>query len=369
MAGWTTVNLFLFQLFLYSTVAPHELGHAVVARALGYRVFSIICGVGPTLVDRIVGNVRVRVRGLPISGVTLAAPCARRAFRVRAMLMLGAGVGVNAAMLAFVLWLAPDLSFRRLTTGPAPGLVFVAASALVIALNLFPMKMLNVNGPLPNDGLQLLRVPWLKPEEIDDALAVRYMLEANQLNDRGGGAEALAWIEQGLRAHPRVASLQLAMGYTLALIGDCEGTRRYSMEVAALPDVKPFVQAIAWNNTVWANVVTAANDRLEESDRLSQQALKVLGWMPAIKGTRGAVLVEMQRTEEGIQLLREALREGVGEDLHPMARATYCGSLALGLVAQGRPEEARESFEAARVHFPSCPLLPRVEAVLGQAIL
>jgi tetratricopeptide (TPR) repeat protein len=137
--------------------------------------------------------------------------------------------------------------------------------------------------------------------------------------------------------------------------------------VTGAPGVPPALQAVARNNVAWANIVTAPNDRLEEADRLSQEALKTLGWVPALKGTRGAVLVDMGRIDEGVVLLREALQEGRDEDLHPMARATYSGALALGLLAQGRPEEAREHLARARGYYARCPLLPRVEAAMAAA--
>src|SRR5262249_52041659 len=60
-----------------------------------------------------------------------------------------------------------------------------------------------------------------------------------------------------------------------------------------------------------------------------------------------------------------ALREQRDDFLHPMARATYAAALALGLLAQGRHDEARESLAAARTYYPTCPLLPRVEATLA----
>src|SRR5436305_384723 len=48
---------FLLQLFLIVTILPHELGHAAAARLLGWRVFSVMVGIGKTLFKKSVGGV------------------------------------------------------------------------------------------------------------------------------------------------------------------------------------------------------------------------------------------------------------------------------------------------------------------------
>jgi membrane-associated protease RseP (regulator of RpoE activity) len=46
----------------------HELAHALMARALGIRIWSISLGRGPVLWDRLIGDCRVRVALLPLHG-------------------------------------------------------------------------------------------------------------------------------------------------------------------------------------------------------------------------------------------------------------------------------------------------------------
>src|SRR6185295_10779879 len=37
-------NVFLITLFLILSIIPHELGHAIVARAVGWRVYQMVIG-------------------------------------------------------------------------------------------------------------------------------------------------------------------------------------------------------------------------------------------------------------------------------------------------------------------------------------
>jgi tetratricopeptide (TPR) repeat protein len=365
--GWIVLNVCLFYACLYATIVPHELGHAVVGRVLGFRVFSITLGAGPRLFDREVLGVRVRVHALPLGGATLVAPIERRFVRAKKLLVDAAGPAANAAGLAVVWSFDPDLRLQVLAAGPAIGAMAFLSHLVVLVLNLLPMHVPTPAGRLPNDGLQMLRLPRLEPAAIDELLAARYTLEAAALDDRGLVREALTCLEKGVAAHPNASSLHLALGLRLSLIGDYEEAQRRFVQAAELPGVHPVNQAIAWNNIAWTDVVLGDKGRLDEADRLSAQALAVLGWSSALKGTRGAVLVDRGQTEEGLRLLREALGDTRGDALHPMARATYAGALALGLIAQGRVEEAAEHLHLARAHYAICPLLPRVEAALAAA--
>src|SRR4051812_45332135 len=37
--GWQSLNIFFFELCVVLTILPHELGHAFMARAVGFEVF------------------------------------------------------------------------------------------------------------------------------------------------------------------------------------------------------------------------------------------------------------------------------------------------------------------------------------------
>ena len=105
-------------------------------------------------------------------------------------------------------------------------------------------------------------------------------------------------------------------------------------------------------------------DDLEEADAQSARALQELGWVRALQGTRGAVLVARGQLDEGLPLLRSALVRP--EQLHPMARATYEAAMALGLSRLGHKADAKAHLDRARDAFASCPLLPRVERLLTE---
>src|SRR5256885_755221 len=75
-------------LFTVFTIIPHELGHAVVARALGWRVYQMVIGVGKSVFKRRWLGTLFDMRMLPLAGATLTVPRDIRWFRLKMFLMV-----------------------------------------------------------------------------------------------------------------------------------------------------------------------------------------------------------------------------------------------------------------------------------------
>ena len=76
-------QLALTTLVLFGLVVTHELGHAVLGRLLGYRIFEVSFGTGWPLVDTFVGRTSIRLAALPLGGHTLLAPRSDRVVAAR----------------------------------------------------------------------------------------------------------------------------------------------------------------------------------------------------------------------------------------------------------------------------------------------
>jgi tetratricopeptide (TPR) repeat protein len=366
--GWGVFNSLLFVVWEGALTLPHELGHALAGRALGLRVASITVGAGTKLLERRLLGGRFALHAVPFGGFTSVAHTTASLLRLREFLFALAGPAVNFVALGAVLLMVPamDLRPRLFLQGPAPVLAFVGASIVILLTNLIPRNARSPAGIHPTDGMVLARAPLLRAYEVEERLAARFSLEAEACRREGRLEEAQDWAERGLRIHPNAAILRFDLGFTLALRGDCEAARDQFALALEKRDIAPGLAALARNNIAWADLMTLPQERLEEADRFSQQALEALGWEPALKGTRGAVFVERGLVDEGLILLQGALRDGK-TSLHPLAKATYIGYLALGLAAQGKREEALEALETARGFEANCRLLPRVAEVLGVA--
>ena len=76
--------------------------------------------------------------------------------------------------------------------------------------------------------------------------------------------------------------------------------------------------------------------------------------------TRGAVLVELGRIEEGLDMLRHALER----ESAPRERALIECYIALALAKQGHGEQAAAHLASARDADPTCIVMRRIEEEL-----
>ena len=85
---------------------------------------------------------------------------------------------------------------------------------------------------------------------------------------------------------------------------------------------------------------------------------RVLPEVPAVAGTRGAVLLRLRRAAEALPLLSFAENGATSKRNLAYSKALMAGALA----AVGRGDEARRKLAEARQLDPACDLIPRAEA-------
>jgi tetratricopeptide (TPR) repeat protein len=156
--GWWP-SLILLQWLL---VIPHEFGHAVVARWLGYAQIRIIIGAGRPLFSFQFLGFPWLFRLIPFGGVTfLKIP--GPGWRWKHLATVAAGPGINLA-LAGIAWLFVEPGTLFDHAGAIPKLLLFA-NLLVLAQSLFPYVASTPFGPVQTDGLQLwnLLFRWNKP--------------------------------------------------------------------------------------------------------------------------------------------------------------------------------------------------------------
>ena len=107
-------------------------------------------------------------------------------------------------------------------------------------------------------------------------------------------------------------------------------------------------------------LMAGASEFLDEADRYSDELYQARGGEWTVKGTRGGVLVEKGRLEEGIRLLREVM----DNDPSSFDRAISASYLGLAEIKLGRPAEAQEWLTKARRCDPRCVFLQRFEKML-----
>ena len=366
--GRFLINLFFFHLFLVLTIVPHELGHAWMARLLGMRVFKIYVGSGKTLFTFRWFGFEFEFRPVPSGGVVVAAHRSIERLRLKQFAFVLAGPAMNL-LLAVAIWPFLDSdqlwSFRPMEKGLQPGLVFFYANLAVLLENLLPHIVATAFGPLPSDGKQLFMAFFLSREKQELHHRASFVMEAAVCYQQGDYAGARTWVQKGLALYPDHETLLNWHGVIALELGEYRQARECFLNLLHRDNQDPRMRPLVLNNIAYANALLGGDDLLKEADTLSVEALAAMGWVPAIRGTRGTVLVAMGKFEEGIPLLHEAMSQAVSLG-HKAQNACL---IAEAEWRRGNLSVARNYLEEARKLDPRCSLLPRAESILREATI
>jgi tetratricopeptide (TPR) repeat protein len=261
------------------------------------------------------------------------------------------------------MWVKSD-PFGALTNGLQYIQMLFFANVAMLAGNLWPRVIFLPLGRGPSDGLQLLHTLRNDPKKMAVSHASWFAGEGALCFAKRQYGAARSWFEKGLCLYPADVQLVLWNGKTLLALKEF----RKALEAydALLPQVqndRP-VRALVLNNLAYAGLLLNERDRLPQADGYSDEAISTLGWSPAIKGTRGAVLLEMGKVEEAMPLLREAMQSR--QD--PADDAQSACWLAIAEARKGDLTSSRSLLEQATKLDANCILLERAQSAVRAAV-
>jgi tetratricopeptide (TPR) repeat protein len=406
-AGWWALLIAIQWLM----VVPHELGHALAARLLGYQQIRILIGFGePVFIFEFFGF-EWMINRIPLGGLTLATLLSGTGLRWKQLAFVASGPAVNALVALFT-WLAfPTMSFFD-GAGTWPE-IFFWANLLVLAENLIPYEVATAYGRLKNDGLVLWNTlfRWgqqpVSDRGIDELWALsKWALDATEsariTESRTSGefAQATQWTERALQRYPNDVWLlkTLAEGqYLEGKYADAEKT--YDAAIASAPGLGSASYILLLSCKVWCivgqadfnradrvcmdylNGPSAAEEKVRTADRwicrflyqhpakipepIENWARKILELAPGtltLMGTLGGVLVERGKFAEAEPLLRECLERS------PQLHDQGISALYLGIVEghKGHLEEAKRLLKRAMTLHAEAWLLKKATSKLEE---
>jgi tetratricopeptide (TPR) repeat protein len=335
----------------------HELTHAAVAKLMGLRVFGIIVGIGKTIWSAKFLGLDWTINLLPLGGITFVGARPLTGIRWRLFLIYMAGPASHvllAFLLLIVMIVLPAAPFgERLPS------ILLWTNILLAILNLIPRQVSVMTGMQGTDGWHLLRTPFMDEAELTRQYIGNYGAEAMQAYAAYDLQTARMWVAKALAIDPNSGVACNILGVIQMACQEYRDSRETFQRILELEDARePGLHYLLLNNIAYLNALIGDPSLLPEADQLSAEALKHLPWLPAVIGTRGTVLVELGRFEEGITLLKKSM------SLHgdKQGKALNACHVAIGELRRGDPDGARKYLATARTLDPRCFLLPTVEA-------
>jgi hypothetical protein len=367
--GWPLAGVALFFVFQVLSLLLHELGHLFGALAVGMRVFNVSIGeFGKVLLGTRILGIDFVFRTMPLMGHTLFAPKCTRYVRLRHFAVISCGPLVNALLMGLGVVALGHLADLDLPETLVMTSIFVALMAFILAnvfmliINLFPHMIHLSIGRKPNDGLALLSTPFMSSASVAQLHAARSCLEGLQSYERGDSQRAKEWLEEGLREYPNHLAISSVLGLVELDLRNYDQARRRFFDCMELAQNDQGAKALMQNNIAWADLMIGKPELLAEADYFSRLALAIVPWQLAIMGTRGSVLIELGRFDEGIELLDQAF----DEDTTKKNKALNACYRALAMARKSDQVEAARLLAEACNLDADCPLISRVERELAE---
>lgn len=359
--GLLFLDVSVIQLFVLISTVLHELGHAIAGHLVGIRVFSIEIGKGPVVYEFLAARIRWRIHVIVFGGITRGIPFTAHLFRLKEMIYVLGGPMANAVLLFASINLLPlDETFKpTIFYGFMPMLLIALSNLLLLIYSLWPHMVNSIAGKTPNDGLLLLKIWRFDKTKIEETLAARYLYEAIECRLQKDIIGTQKWIEDGLRQFPDNLRLKMsAAGIFYLQKKYPEAMRAYALLVGRHQKHEN-LDSLLLNDIAYSCVLTGRRELLARADICSRLALKRMPWMVYFKGTRGSVLVELGKYDEGLKLLYDAMQN------HPEKSGQALNACYIGIAEarQGNLVESRNYFAIARKLDPDCVLLERETTV------
>ena len=285
----------LYFVGLIAASVAHEIGHLLCARICSIPVSQFGIGSGPVVLRRRVGNTHLVLRLVPVGGLVIPAASPDLQKRWPMAFFIVGGVLGNIAAIAVLIALhvagaAPVVLYDRagMPLIVAQAGILVGTQLFFIILSLIPHRASLDGRPMASDGLQLLRL-------LSGSFPYAVMLEPyrRSATRQSVTSPASSRIAAQLACADRWTSEDARCDFRAAL--------RRELTEGGLPAEEEMLvlDALVTDGLIFADPAVRPD--------LDQWSLRALQLGPKVKtlvGSRGAVLVELGRYQEGKQLLK-----------------------------------------------------------------
>ncbi len=343
------ILLILFFIFVYTiNIFIHEVGHMIFGKMVKINTKKIQIGRGQKVVFkfRFLGT-PVEITNLMIGGSSFPDDFENKNIKTKFFIYIFGGFFFNACA-ALVSYLASvNLETKILSTVL---MVFCYSNIFSALLALIPFKIKSHGMSLPNDGLKLIQIPFYKEQQLQQFLISGKILQVTDLIKEKKYNEAKKILEKAVEIFPEniVAKILLASLYIPEL--KIEKAQKMFRELLNNLDSseEKFKYIIMYELAYLSLFET--NDEL--ADDYSKQIYNYQGQYMPYKIIRGCVLINSEKTKEGIDVLKKCanLKKDINKINNNKLAFLY---LAYGFYKEEKIKKAIAYIEAVEAQINS----------------
>ncbi|MCA9644652.1 MAG: M50 family metallopeptidase [Polyangiaceae bacterium] len=283
----------------------HELGHALMARLLGWQVYEVVIGQGRDVARFVLGDAVIRWKLVPLTGHVRTVPSDLRYARFKQAMVFAAGPGIELLLVLIAYLVAGDRLLQRTSSVPWVLLQSVCLTAAIGGvLNLVPFA---VKGGV-SDGMGLLLSFVTPRKQLEWQLAAPWAIRAERLLDDERSEKALEVTDQGLERLPLHPRLRLSRVLCRAALGDDQAAVEQLDEFGELEAYDTDLKALIFTTGAEVALLAGTRERLFDARRLADLALGLRANAADALRIKGAALIELEHVESGIEQLELASR-------------------------------------------------------------
>ena len=270
LGGMTLISILIIFVFAYLDIYIHEFGHAIAGWSVGFPINRITIGIG-----RKVFKYKIKATNTDLvinsgfqGGMTQIGTISRKFLKPRFFIFVLGGVLLQSLVTA-IAFLVIHYHLLGKNIGQYQLIyLFIYSNLLLIVLNIIPYNIQMMGVPMPNDGLLLCKIFWMKPSEIMEILMAGKMFEGMEKIEDKEFQQAADIFRDCIHESPQLAIAKINLSVALIKQHQFEAAIA-SLEAALELLVNDPRKIIVLNNLAWSYLHLSIRDNNNRS-HLSQ---------------------------------------------------------------------------------------------------
>ncbi|WP_013325606.1 tetratricopeptide repeat protein [Gloeothece verrucosa] len=287
------LNFILISFFwLHFSIFCHEMGHLLAAKTVGFNPYFVRVGTGPKILQLKLFKSIFELRTYPSSGITYISNLSLDRLKPKLLLMYLGGPSVNC----FFLLILNKICHSRLFNLDISWYIIIQGLAffefLLLVTNLIPLESVLYGRSCPNDGKQIFNALTKNKQQLMQILLGLARYEASQ------STTVTPWFNKDLN------KLQILFQ------AQTEFQQKNFEQAVNLLEQLLKAPELANRERIYlidllASIVINYGEKkyLSKAERWSAEALSLDNDIKTLQGTRGSILIELGKYQEGKEML------------------------------------------------------------------